>query len=212
MLDQIMQKRDDNTIIFNTQEPAMQPQGPHQPYPPNYMPAAAPENTVSVDWSKGIDPRSTIEALAKAAMQNLGLEHLSVVKTPAFLVNDNVAPVTTPTSEEVTQALRPGKIVNEKGAVQSFIAADFSCIPPECLNLLAECLGRGARIYGKENWKDISMEDNLSHAMNHINLWRMNDRTEPHLVNAMARITFALWLAINAGEQPVRYIHPEDHA
>jgi hypothetical protein len=102
--------------------------------------------------------------------------------------------------------------MNENGALQSHIEADFSCIPPECLNLLAECLGRGARVYGKFNWKGISMEDNLSHAMNHINKFRMNDRSEPHLVNAMARITFALWLAVDSGQQPINYIHPDDHA
>ncbi len=38
--------------------------------------------------------------------------------------------------------------------------------------------------------KNIPFEDNLSHAMNHIVEWRMGDRSEPHLVNAMARLTF----------------------
>jgi hypothetical protein len=101
------------------------------------------------------------------------------------------------------------RTTNEQGGSQSFIEADFSCIPPIVLRLLAQCLGFGARKYGKENWKNIPLEDNLSHAMNHINEWNRGDRTEPHLVNAMARITFALWQAVKQKSQPTRYIHPD---
>lgn len=102
------------------------------------------------------------------------------------------------------------KITNEQGGTQSFVAADFDCIPPEVLKLLAECLGRGARVYGRENWKKLPASDSLSHAMNHINEWRRGDRSEPHLVNAMARLTFALWQAVDSGEQHHTYLHPDD--
>lgn len=101
------------------------------------------------------------------------------------------------------------KITNELGGSQSFIEADFDCIPPVVLRLLAQCLGFGKRKYGFENWKNIPIEDNLSHAMNHINEWRMGDRSEPHLVNAMARLTFALWHAVDKKSQPPRYLHPD---
>jgi hypothetical protein len=102
------------------------------------------------------------------------------------------------------------KVTNEQGGSQSFIEADFDCIPPVVLRLLAQCLGFGKRKYGKENWQNIPIEDNLSHAMNHINEWRIGDRSEPHLVNAMARLTFALWHAVyTKGEQSTRYQHPD---
>lgn len=100
-------------------------------------------------------------------------------------------------------------VVNELGGKQSFVLARFDCIPPECLRLLAQCLGFGANKYGKDNWKQISIDDNLSHCMNHINEWRRGDRTEPHLVNAMARITFALWQVVNSKAQPEDYRHPD---
>lgn len=100
-------------------------------------------------------------------------------------------------------------IVNEHGAKQSFTAARFDCIPPVVLRLLAQCLGFGARKYGKDNWKNIPIEDNIAHAMNHLNEWSLGDRSEPHLVNAMARITFALWLAVDAKAQVDTYIHPD---
>lgn len=101
-------------------------------------------------------------------------------------------------------------VVTEGGGKQSFLSAKFSAIPPIMLKLLAQCLGFGARKYGCENWKKISLDDNLCHAMNHINEWRLGDRSEPHLVNAIARLTFALWHAVDTREQPETYIHPDD--
>lgn len=100
-------------------------------------------------------------------------------------------------------------VVNSKGGKQSHIEARFDCIPPECLRLLAQCLGYGKNRYGRDNWKNIDFEDNLCHAMNHLNEWRRGDRTEPHLVNAIARLNFALWQAVDSGEQPETYIHPD---
>jgi hypothetical protein len=100
-------------------------------------------------------------------------------------------------------------VTNDKGGKQSFIAARFDCIPPECLRLLAQCLGFGARKYGKDNWRNIELDDNLAHAMNHINEFRRGDTSEPHLVNAMARITFALAIAVSEGKQSPEYVHPE---
>jgi len=102
-------------------------------------------------------------------------------------------------------------ITNEKGGKQSFSKAMFSAIPSISLKLLAECLGFGARLYGFDNWKNISIEENLCHAMNHINEWNRGDRSEPHLVNAMARLSFAIWQAVDTREQPETYIHPKDN-
>lgn len=112
--------------------------------------------------------------------------------------------------KEIKMSSESGKtVVNAQGGKQSFIEADFDCIPPVVLRLLAQCLGFGKRKYGFENWKKIPIEDNLSHAMNHINEWRAGDRSEPHLVNAIARLSFALWHAVNNKQQPERYIHPD---
>lgn len=102
-------------------------------------------------------------------------------------------------------------VVNEHGGKQSHLDARFDCIPPVVLRLLAQCLGFGARKYGNENWKNIPQQDHLNHAMNHINEWNRFDRSEPHLVNAMARLTFALWQAVDNNTQPDTYIHPEDN-
>lgn len=101
-------------------------------------------------------------------------------------------------------------VVNEKGGRQSLLSARFDCIPPVVLRLLAQCLGFGARKYGDTNYQNISLQDHLNHAMNHINEWNRGDRSEPHLVNAMARLTFALWHAVEQKQQPDTYIHPDE--
>lgn len=102
-------------------------------------------------------------------------------------------------------------VVNEQGGKQSHLDARFDCIPPVVLRLLAQCVGFGARKYGDENWKNIPQQDNLNHAMNHINEWNRGNRDEPHLVNAMARLTFALWQAVDSKDQPDTYLHPDDN-
>jgi len=101
-------------------------------------------------------------------------------------------------------------ITNEQGGKQSFIKARFDAIPPIVLKLLAQCLGFGLRKYGKDNWKQIPKEEHLAHAQNHINEWQLGDRSEPHLVNAMARLSFALWWAVDDGEQAKEYVHPDE--
>ena len=109
--------------------------------------------------------------------------------------------------------IREGQtITNEQGGKQSFIKARFDAIPPIVLKLLAQCLGFGLRKYGKENWKQIPKEEHLAHAQNHINEWQLGDRSEPHLVNAMARLSFALWWAVDDGEQAKEYVHPDEVA
>lgn len=100
-------------------------------------------------------------------------------------------------------------IITKDGGKQSFVSARVDLIPPECLLLLGQCLGFGADKYGEENWKKIPLQDHLNHVMVHVLKFQAGDRTEPHLVNVLARGVFALWRAIEQGEQGTTYIHPD---
>ena len=142
------------------------------------------------------------ETMAEAA-ERLDKERAPISR-PAETIKAGRATVMMPTLKEGET------ITNSAGAKQSFIAADYECIPPVVLRLLAQCLGFGRRKYGFENWKNIPFEDNLNHAMNHIVEWRMGDRSEPHLVNAMARLTFALTQAVESNQQPPQYIRTDE--
>lgn len=100
-------------------------------------------------------------------------------------------------------------VTNEQGGKQAFTEADFSQIPPFALRLLAQCCGFGSRKYGPGNWKKIPIESQIAHAMNHLNEFRLGDRSEPHLVNAAVRVMFALELAVEQELQEPRYVHPD---
>jgi hypothetical protein len=113
--------------------------------------------------------------------------------------------------------LEPAPSVNECLTVdstqttgkQSFIQARYDCLDPLALRLVAECIGFGARKYGEDNHKKISVRDHLNHAMNHINEHRTGDESEMHLVHAIARLLFAVELIIQSGGMEDRYFHPD---
>lgn len=100
-------------------------------------------------------------------------------------------------------------ITNEAGGKHAYTLARFDLVPPVALRLLAQCIGWGSRKYGEDNWTLIPLRENVAHAMNHLNEWQRGDRTEQHLVHAMARISFAIWQAVNQGKLADTYSHPE---
>lgn len=99
-------------------------------------------------------------------------------------------------------------VTNAQGGRQSHVAARLDLIPPEALLLLGECLGFGAEKYGEGNWQKIPERDHVNHAMVHLTNYLAGDRREMHLVNTLARVSFALWHAIEAGH-PKQYQHPD---
>jgi hypothetical protein len=113
--------------------------------------------------------------------------------------------------------LEPAPTVNESSTIdnaqstgkQAFIQARYDCIDPIALRLVAECVGFGARKYGEENHKKISVRDHLNHAVNHILEHRIGDESEMHLVHAIARLLFAVELVVQSGDMEDRYFHPD---
>jgi hypothetical protein len=102
--------------------------------------------------------------------------------------------------------------------LQSHVAARFDCIDPVVLKLLAECLGYGAVTYSPFNYLLIPVNDHINHALNHINEHRrlsqetrIDPADEMHLVNALARITFAISCLAQQGNYPTTYTHPEQN-
>jgi transcription antitermination factor NusG len=102
--------------------------------------------------------------------------------------------------------------------LQSHVAARFDCIDPVVLKLLAECLGFGAAKYYPGSYHRIPVDDHINHALNHINEHRrlsqetrIDPADEMHLVNALARITFAISCLAQQGKYPTTYSHPEQN-
>ena len=59
------------------------------------------------------------------------------------------------------------------------------------LDQVATGLTAGAEKHPGETWRTIPSDEHLSRAMRHINLYRMGDRTEPHIINASMRLMMA---------------------
>ena len=106
-------------------------------------------------------------------------------------------------------------VVEASGSKQAHIAAAFTSMPATATRLVAECLGRGDRVYGKNNHEGITVEDHINHAIAHMYAW-IEDKAsgmqyphsrELHLVHAVSRALLALDCAVNDGH-PTQYRHP----
>lgn len=90
--------------------------------------------------------------------------------------------------------------INEQGGKQSKLDYRFDLIDPLPLFKLAEILSSGADKYGKWNWRRISVEDNLNHALSHIFAYLAGDRQDDHLGHAFCRLMFAISVDMTPGE------------
>ena len=68
---------------------------------------------------------------------------------------------------------------------------EYRYICPDWLNEIAIGLTAGAIKYPGETWRGIPCDEHLARALRHINLYRLGDRSENHLINAAMRIMMA---------------------
>lgn len=83
---------------------------------------------------------------------------------------------------------------NTTGGRQSRLERRFDLIPPTVLQRLAHVLWYGAQRYGEDNWKGISRDDNLNHAVDHIYEFWAGDTSEDHIGHALTRLVFAVYV------------------
>ena len=74
-------------------------------------------------------------------------------------------------------------------------ANEYRYISPAWLDAIAEGLTKGAVKHPGETWRQIQADEHLARALRHINLYRMGDRSEPHIINASMRIMMAFEMA-----------------
>lgn len=87
--------------------------------------------------------------------------------------------------------------VNEAGGKQSHLSYAFHLVDPKVMFVLANILFTGAEKYGEWNWRKISLEDNLNHALSHIYAYLAGDTSDDHLGHALCRLMFATSLKVN---------------
>lgn len=68
---------------------------------------------------------------------------------------------------------------------------EYRYISASWLDEIAKGLTKGAAKHPGETWRTIPSDEHLSRAMRHINLYRLGDRTEPHIINASMRLMMA---------------------
>jgi hypothetical protein len=92
--------------------------------------------------------------------------------------------------------------VNLDGGKQSVLDYRFDLIDPLPLFRLAAILGEGALKYGRWNWRRITLEDNLNHALSHIFAHLAGDTQDDHLGHAFCRLHFAMSMEMTPGVSP----------
>ena len=68
---------------------------------------------------------------------------------------------------------------------------EYRYMSPNWLDEIAKGLTQGNEKHPGETWKTIPSDEHLCRAMRHINLYRMGDRSEPHIVHASMRLMMA---------------------
>lgn len=85
-----------------------------------------------------------------------------------------------------------GVTTNAEGGQQSKIITDHTLLPQWAIQTMARVMTRGAETYSIGNWRRIGSNDHISHALNHINLHQIGDRSQDHLAHAAVRLMMAL--------------------
>jgi hypothetical protein len=85
--------------------------------------------------------------------------------------------------------------INETGGRQSSTPYAFHFLPPHALFAAAEVAKYGAEKYGEtllnRNYKRISPEEHVNHAIQHLFAYLAGDESDDHLSHAILRAMFA---------------------
>lgn len=68
---------------------------------------------------------------------------------------------------------------------------EYRHISPAWLDEIAAGLTAGAKKYPGETWRSIPAQEHAARAIRHLNLYRMGDRQDNHLINASMRCMMA---------------------
>lgn len=85
------------------------------------------------------------------------------------------------------------------GAQQSATPYRFDLVDAEAMFVLARIFDYGAKRYAPNNWRGLSVEDHLNHALMHAFGYLAGDRQDDHLGHFAWRAHAALATALKAG-------------
>jgi hypothetical protein len=116
----------------------------------------------------------------------------------ALTVADDTEPVA---NDKITVISGVGKdeetVVNEQGGAQAKAYYRFDLMDAKALFALGKVLYEGAEKYGENNWRKISVNDHINHALIHIYAYLAGDEQDEHLEHAFCRLMMALGVRDN---------------
>jgi hypothetical protein len=90
-------------------------------------------------------------------------------------------------------------VTHENGAKESHAPYAFTSIDGMALHRVAQIQHQGDQKYGVDNWRGISEDDHLNHALAHVFAHLAGDRSDDHIGHAAVRMLFALAVHIRPG-------------
>lgn len=157
-----------------------------------------------------IDDRPNLKSLFRDAIWDETLKHptwvFENVNPERFneLLDERFWAISGFTPPEVDDSLMDPEIdINSKGGKQSALEGRWDLIPFSAIYQAAVVLKGGAEAYGVDNWRKISTESHLNHALEHIyshlELKRLglDDDAEYDLGHALVRLMFAVAIDID---------------
>lgn len=81
---------------------------------------------------------------------------------------------------------------NKNGASQSSVGFACTSLPPRALLAIAAVQKHGDDKYGVDNWRGISVNDHLNHALIHYLAYQAGDKQDKHLEHFATRVLMAL--------------------
>ncbi len=88
------------------------------------------------------------------------------------------------------------------GGTHSDVPYKFDEIDPRVMLAMAGVVYHGSKKYRAYNWKGISTEDHLNHALVHIFGYLAKDTQDDHLEHALTRLMMALSVLLDGGTTP----------
>lgn len=83
-------------------------------------------------------------------------------------------------------------VTNEQGGMQSHIPYAFHLLDANATMAVARVFGEGAERYERDNWRKISCEEHINHALTHLFAALGGDKQDEHLEHAGARLIMAI--------------------
>ena len=80
---------------------------------------------------------------------------------------------------------------NRNGGMHSKLLYRCDLLPFSAILAIARVLKKGCEKYSDYNWKKVTRDEHINHALTHLFKMRTGDHSEEHLAQALTRLCFA---------------------